>query len=59
VLVDIVTTEGGVNALKNLTRKAAQADRMFETLVAHMTDALAIDRSSHFDKEAEVPAWAA
>ena len=57
VLVDIVTTEGGVNALKNLTRKAAQADRMFETLVAHMTDALAIDRSSHFDQRAKVPAW--
>jgi hypothetical protein len=58
VLVDIVTTEGGSNALKNLTRKAAQADRMFEALVAHMLDALAIDRSTSFTQETEVPAWA-
>jgi hypothetical protein len=57
VLVDIVTTEGGSNALKNLTRKAGQADRMFEALVAHMLDALAIDRSTNFDQETEVPAW--
>jgi hypothetical protein len=57
VLVDIVTTEGGSNALKNLTRKAAQADRMFESLVAHMLDALAIDRSTNFDQEVELPSW--
>lgn len=58
VLVDLVTTEGGLNALKNLQRKAGQADRMFETLVAHMNEALAIDRSDHYEKEAEIPAWA-
>ncbi len=57
VLVDIVTTEGGVNALKNLQRKAAQADRMFETLVAHMLDALSIERVS-YEQDVEVPAWA-
>jgi hypothetical protein len=58
VLVDIVTTEGGSAALKNLTRKAAQADRMFEALVAHMLDALAIDRANRFEQEVEVPSWA-
>lgn len=58
VLVDIVTTEGGINALKNLGRKAAQADRMFETLVEHMREALEIDRSLVFDKPVEVPTWA-
>jgi len=58
VYVDVVTTEGGINALKNLTRKAGQADRMFESLVAHMRDALAIDRSTNYDTEVEVPAWA-
>ena len=59
VLVDIVTTEGGSAALKNLTRKASQADRMFEALVAHMLDALTIDRSNRFTEDAEVPSWAA
>ena len=58
VLVDIVTTEGGINALKNLQRKAHQADRMFSTLVEHMQDALEIDRANHFDEEVELPAWA-
>lgn len=57
VLVDIVTTEGGSNALKNLDRKAAQADRMFDALVRHMRDALAIDRTNTYDKEVAVPAW--
>jgi hypothetical protein len=57
VTVDIVTTEGGANALRNLQRKAKQADRMFETLVAHMNEALSIDRAEHFDQETEVPAW--
>ena len=31
VTVDIVTTEGGANVFRNLERKAAQADRMFES----------------------------
>jgi hypothetical protein len=57
VTVDIVTTEGGANALKNLQRKAKQADRMFETLVAHMNEALAIDTAERYDTAAEVPAW--
>jgi hypothetical protein len=57
VLVDIVTTEGGANALANLQRKAAQADAMFEALTAHMHDALAIRRSDPFEEEVEVPAW--
>ncbi len=58
VTVDLVTTEGGVNALKNLTRKADQASRMFDSLTAHMRDALDIDRSQHFDRKVEIPEWA-
>lgn len=57
VVVDIVTTEGGRNALENLERKAMQADRMFDALVSHMNDALAIDRAQAHTKEVEVPAW--
>ena len=58
VLVDIITTEGGANVLKNLQRKAAQADAMFGALVAHMLDAIEIDRSHIYDQAVEVPAWA-
>jgi hypothetical protein len=58
VHVDIVTTEGGARALENLQRKSRQADAMFEALVAHMLDALAIQRTDIYDTETEVPAWA-
>jgi hypothetical protein len=57
VTVDLVTTEGGINALKNLRRKADQADRMFDTLIAHMLEAVSIDRSLTFNQRVEVPAW--
>jgi hypothetical protein len=58
VTVALVTTEGGVNALRNLQRKSDQADQMFEQLVAHMRDALAIDRSTNYDRKVELPQWA-
>ncbi len=58
VHVDLVTTEGGANALKNLTRKAAQAARMFDALVAHMNEAIAIDRTDIYNIPVEVPEWA-
>lgn len=57
VIVDIVTTEGGRNALENLQRKADQADRMFSALVAHMGDALAVQRTNDYTEKVEVPAW--
>lgn len=57
VVVDIVTTEGGRNALENLQRKADQADRMFDALVSHMGDALAIRRTNDYPTPVEVPAW--
>lgn len=58
VLVDIVTTEGGQSALRNLERKAAQADRMFDALVLHMRDALEVRRGTDHIRPVEVPAWA-
>lgn len=57
VVVDIVTTKGGVNALKNLQRKAAQADRMFDALVAHMREGMTISRDDTHGEVMEVPAW--
>jgi len=57
VRVDVVTTEGGRKALANLQRKSAQADRMYDSLVAHMAQAQAITRSESYDREVMVPAW--
>lgn len=59
VRVDLVTTEGGAAALANLERKSAQADRMFAALVAHMRNALQIDRALPFEQKVQVPAWLA
>jgi hypothetical protein len=57
VTVDIITTEGERGVLRNLQRKAEQADKMFSNLVAQMNAAQAIDRSSQFTKPQELPSW--
>lgn len=58
VEVDLITTEGGKNALANLHRKAAQADEMFSELVQHMNDAVGVEPHI-YDNRIEVPAWLA
>jgi hypothetical protein len=58
VLVDLITTEGGANVLRNLQRKSAAADAMFDSLTAHMRDALSIRRGETYEQSVEVPAWA-
>lgn len=57
VNVDIVTTEGERGILRNLQRKAEQADRMFGNLVAEMNAAIAIGRAAEYTKPQEIPAW--
>ena len=57
VRVDIVTTEGERGVMRNLQRKAEQADAMFSRLVAEMNNALAIERTNNRTKKVEVPAW--
>jgi hypothetical protein len=46
--------------LANLDDKAKRADQMFDSLMAHMTDALAIERD-HYEgratKQPEAPVW--
>jgi hypothetical protein len=56
VTVDVIASEGEVGVLKNLQRKAAAADKMFETLVGFMNDSLSLDRTT-YEKAVEVPAW--
>lgn len=57
VTVDIVTTEGERGVMKNLQRKAQQADTMFSHLVAEMNQALAIERANNMTKTIQVPTW--
>ncbi|MDE2104034.1 MAG: helicase [Patescibacteria group bacterium] len=57
VVVDTVTTEGERGVVKNMQRKAAQADVMFSSLVSQMNMALSIERASDFNHKQEMPSW--
>lgn len=57
VVVDIVTTEGGMDVMRNLQRKSDQSSRMFTALVGYMNQSLALARSTEFTKASEVPSW--
>lgn len=57
VTIDVVATEGGRGIMDNLQRKSIQADKMFESLVAHMNDSLEIERQSNYNTEVIGPSW--
>lgn len=57
VVVDLVATEGERGIKDNLRRKSDAADRMFTELVAHMNDAMRLERGVRYEKPVEVPAW--
>ncbi len=57
VTVDIVTSEGERGIMKNLQRKAAQADEMFGHLVREMNHAQSIGRLNNMIKPMEIPQW--
>lgn len=57
--VHVIATEGEVGVLANLRRKADAADRMFESLVRHMGNALAVDRRRTFPQSERIPSWLA
>lgn len=57
VKVDVVGTEGLRVVMDNLSRKAEQADRMFDRLVAHMNDALMLLHRPINTQSVEVPLW--
>ena len=59
VTVDVVASKGIANVLASLQRKSKQADRMFDALLHHMTDALRIERHTDHTARIEVPAWLA
>lgn len=57
VRVDVVATEGERNVIKNLTRKAQQADNMFSNLVAEMNNAASIKPAGDYTKREALPPW--
>lgn len=57
VINDIISTEGQRGTLENMRRKSLNADRMFDSLVRYMHQALAIDNGYKFDTEVAIPAW--
>lgn len=57
VIVDMITTEGQDNVLKNLQDKADKASLMFDHLVNLMQSELKIERAKPFENPVIVPAW--
>lgn len=57
VIVDIITTKGEYEVLRNLQRKAKQADIMFSKLVGYMNDSLKLDRKNNMIKREVMPSW--
>jgi hypothetical protein len=57
VNVNIIATEGEAGVMKNVQRKAAQAEQMFSALVKYMGEELAIDHFNGFHHQEQVPAW--
>lgn len=55
--VHVIATEGEVGVLSNLRRKADAADRMFEALVRHMGNAMAVDHKRVFPHIERIPKW--
>jgi hypothetical protein len=57
VNVNLIVSEGEMGVLKNLKRKATQADTMFDSLTKHMNDPqhlVTLDRFAHKEK---LPTW--
>jgi hypothetical protein len=57
VTVDIITTDGQENVLRNLQRKSDAADQMFAQLVAMMANELKIQKRKTTTKAMEIPTW--
>lgn len=57
VTVDVITSPGEINVLKNMKRKSDQAEMMFSRLVGLINDQLSIERSVEYGKMEEVPSW--
>lgn len=57
VIIDNVISDGEVEVLAARQHKARQAEKMFESLVAHMRDGMSIGRGTYGDTKEIVPSW--
>ena len=57
VNVGAIVTTAQVGVLANLRRKATACDEMFSQIVAHMSDAIRLDRVKKFTQLESVPTW--
>lgn len=57
VRVDIVSTEGESDILKNLQRKARAADKMFERIVYYMNNHIEIHNVENYNQTEKIPSW--
>jgi hypothetical protein len=59
VKVSLIVGEGEAGILKNISRKAEQSEHMFQSIVAHMKDAMHLQTSDYFPESEELPQWLA
>ena len=57
VRVDVISSEGEAGVLKNLNRKAAQAEEMFSKMVELINNELKIEKKNQFASKQEIPTW--
>lgn len=57
VFIDMITSEGERDVLKNLERKREQAEKLFDSLVSYMSDSLSIRETRDHNSEIKIPAW--
>lgn len=57
VIVDVISSEGEADVLKNLQRKAAQAETMFANMVNLMQNELEIKTEDTHNTKTLIPAW--
>lgn len=57
VVIDMVTSEGEADVLRNLERKREQAEKLFDSLVAFMNDSLSIRETRDHNQKPHLPAW--
>ena len=57
VNIHVIASEGGIEELKNMKRKAAQAEKMFEIIVSLINNELKLETKNLYTKKEKLPNW--
>lgn len=57
VKVSLVVGEGELGILDSIRRKTEQTKKMFQSIVAHMKDAMHLASSDYFPEQERIPSW--